>query len=321
MNQAYNQSVAKEDKKVIRELLNLLQSHQKLAIIKQETIIAVCIGALKKVKPDAWVESFKKVNQHPHFRVDSEQWCKRIESKLATGESFFVNRVGLLDAMPAFWKQMSSENWHAVVAIIDGIMTQAKTNKENLTQWRIINVLKLLKYAALDDMQQLQGCYHTCKNDPSFFVEPEPCQTVPIETASSETDHAFRWNQKIHVDTIRRETIRGNSSSLLGLCGGASCKMADSFFTHIKKIVAQRHSVITRGRQFLEPRAYLNIEIIDEQCYLLQPTAVNFWLVIFWRIVLVKTPRRRYHHSTSTFYQEASQATAGCSTIPKRLNT
>ncbi len=127
--------MAKEDKKVIRDLLNLLQSHQKLAIIKQETIIAVRIDALRKVKPDAWVESFKKVNQHPHFRVDFEQWCKRIESELATGERFFVNRVGLFDTMPAFWKQMSSENWHAVVAIIDGIMTQAKMNNKDLSPW------------------------------------------------------------------------------------------------------------------------------------------------------------------------------------------
>ncbi len=66
VNQAYNQSVAKKDKKVIRESLDILRSHQKLAIIKQEPII-VCTDALRKVKPDAWVESFKKVNHHPHF--------------------------------------------------------------------------------------------------------------------------------------------------------------------------------------------------------------------------------------------------------------
>jgi hypothetical protein len=198
------------------------------------------------------------VNQHPHFRVDFEQWCKRIESKLATGERFFVNRVGLFDAMPTFWKQMSVENWHAVVAIIDGIMMQAKTNEENLSPWRIVNVLKLLKYVAVDDLQQLRGCYHTCTIDPFVFVEPEPHQTVPIETVSSETVHAFRWNPKFHVDTIRRETIRGKGVSLLGQCGEASCKTANSFFTHITNFVAQRHSVITRGHQVLEPRAYLN---------------------------------------------------------------
>jgi hypothetical protein len=100
--------------------------------------------------PGYWVESSKKVNQHPHCRVDFEQWCERIDSKLATEERFFVKRVGLFDAMPAFWKQMSGENWHAVVAIIDGIIMQAKTNEENLSPWRIINVPELLKYVAVD---------------------------------------------------------------------------------------------------------------------------------------------------------------------------
>jgi hypothetical protein len=158
-----------------------------------------------------------------------------------------VNCVSLFDAMPAFWKQISGENWHAVVAIIDGIMTQAKTNKENLSPWRIKNVFELLKYVALDDMQQLRGCYHTCKIDASVFVEPELHQTVPIKTASSETVHAFRWNPKIHVGAIRRETTKGNGGFLLGPCGGASCKTADSFFIHVTNFVALRHSVIIRG--------------------------------------------------------------------------
>jgi hypothetical protein len=80
------------------------------------------------------------------------------------------------------------------------------------------------------------------------------------------------------VDTIRRETIRGNGGSFLGRCGGASRKTADSVFTHITNFVAQRHSVITRGHQFLEPRAYLNVEITDEQRYLLQPTAADVFV-------------------------------------------
>ncbi len=233
------------------------------------------------------------MNQHPHFRVDFEQWCKRIESKLATGERFFVNCFGLFDAMPAFWKQMSSENRHAVVAIIDGIMTHAKTNEENIYPWRIINVLELLKYVALDDLQQLRGCDHTCTIDPSVFVEPEPHQTVPIKTMSLETVHAFRWNSNIHVDAIRRETIRGKGGSLLGPCSGASCKTADSFFTHITNFVAQRHSVITRGHQFLEPRAYLNVEITEEQRYLLQPTAADVFVGSILEDSLVQNTKKK----------------------------
>jgi hypothetical protein len=160
--------------------------------MKQETIIAVCIDALRKVKPNAWVESFEKVNQHPHFQVDFAQCCKRIESKLATGERFFRNRVVLFDAMPAFWKQMSCENWHAAVEIIDGHVVKAKTNEENSCPWRIENVLEVLKYVALDDMLQFRGCYHTSKIVPSVFVEPEPDKTVAIEIIYHETLNAFR---------------------------------------------------------------------------------------------------------------------------------
>jgi hypothetical protein len=125
-------------------------------------------------------------------------------------------------------------------------------------------------------MLQFRGCYHTSKIDPSVFVEPEPDKTVAIEIVSQETLNAFRWNPKIHMDAIRRETTRGHNGSLLGPCGGASCKTANAFFSHITNFVSQRHSVITRGHQFLEPRAYLNVEITDEQCYLLQPTAADF---------------------------------------------
>ncbi len=142
---------------------------------------------------------------------------------------------------------------------------KAKTNEENSCPWRIENVLEVLKYVALDDMLQLRGCYHTSKIDPSVFVKPEPDKTVVIEIVSREMLNAFRWNSKIHMDAIRRETTRGNNGSLLGPCGGASRKTADAFFSYITNFVSQRHSVITRGRQFLEPRAYLNVEKTDEQ--------------------------------------------------------
>jgi hypothetical protein len=92
---------------------------------------------------------------------------------------------------------------------------------------------------------------------------------------SQEMINAFRLNPKIHMDAIRRETTWGNYGSLLGPCGEASCKTANAFFSHITNFVSQRHSVITRGRQFLEPMAYLNVEITDEQRYLLQPTAAE----------------------------------------------
>jgi hypothetical protein len=153
------------------------------------------------------------------------------------------------------------------------------------------------------------------------LVEPEPHQTVPIETVSSETVQAFRWNPMIYMDAIRRETIRGKGGSLLGPCGRASCKMADSFFTHITNFVAQRHSVITSRHQFLEPRAYLNVEITNKQCYLLQPTAADVFIGNIPEDSLVQNAKKKIPSRHINFYQETLQATVGCTTIPKRFST
>ncbi len=79
---------------------------------------------------------------------------------------------------------MSCENWHAAVAIIDGHVAKAKTNEENSCPWTIENVLKVLKYVALDDMLQFWGCHHTFKIDASVFVKPEPDKTVAFEIVS-----------------------------------------------------------------------------------------------------------------------------------------
>jgi len=114
------------------------------------------------------VASFKKVIQHPHHIIDFKAWYKKIESKLITGEQFFKNRVGLFDAMPSFWKQMTSENRHA-------IFYQCATNQNgemNSSPWTMDNICKLVQYVALDDFYQLRGCYLTTKINPSVFVEP-----------------------------------------------------------------------------------------------------------------------------------------------------
>ncbi len=92
--------------------------------------MAACIHALSKVEQNSWVSSFKKVNLHPHFRIDFPSWCKKIDSKLATGEKFFKNRVGLFDAMPAFWKHVLGKHCHAVVAMIDDFLQKCNGRRK-----------------------------------------------------------------------------------------------------------------------------------------------------------------------------------------------
>ena len=84
VNQPYDQSVAKADKANIRDLLD--QIRFKLGVIDQWDLIGICCNALKKVSKDAWISSFKRVNLHPDYRVDSVEWLKRIDGSLQCGE-------------------------------------------------------------------------------------------------------------------------------------------------------------------------------------------------------------------------------------------
>ena len=126
-------------------------------------------------------------NLHPHHRIDFNNWCKRIESKLVTGERYFTTRVGLYDAMPAFWKHMSCEHRHEVVNWIDGFYHANTTTEGTTSPWTFDNVMCLLKYVALDDIEQLQGCYITSKLDPSVFVELDQ-KAVKAAAATEQTN-------------------------------------------------------------------------------------------------------------------------------------
>ena len=103
--------------------------------------------------------------------------------------------------------------------------------------------------------------------------------------------------------------------------GGASRKTANAFFSHITNFVSQRHSVITRGRQFLEPMAYLNVENTDEQRYLLQPTAADVLVGNLLEDSLGQNAKKKIPLRHINLCLGMLQATAGCSTILKHLNT
>jgi hypothetical protein len=51
--------------------------------------------------------------------------------------------------------------------------------------------------------------------------------------------------------------------------------------------------VITRGHQFLAPRAYLNVEITNKQRYLLQPTAVDVFVGNILEDSLVQNAKKK----------------------------
>ena len=71
-----------------------------------------------------------------------------------------------------------------VVALIGGFYEKAKDERENATPWILNNVLEFIKHVALENIQQLRGCYNTTKIDPTVLIDTDP--NVEIEAAAAE---------------------------------------------------------------------------------------------------------------------------------------
>jgi len=66
------------------------------------------------------------------------------------------------------------------------------------------------------------------------------------------------------VDAINRETTRNKNGHLIGPCGAASQKTANSFFTHITIYIVGEHANATKKHKFLEPSSLLNVEVTND---------------------------------------------------------
>lgn len=94
-NQAYDQSVAREDKKCMRDILSILRSTTKITkgVIDAWGLIIVGLAMLRADKPDNWINSFNRVNLNPLTRVEFPEWCTRISDHLVAGQTVKVSGV------------------------------------------------------------------------------------------------------------------------------------------------------------------------------------------------------------------------------------
>ena len=260
--------MAKNDKAGMRMNLDLIRPHIGVRL-DQWYLITIAIEALKKIKPAAWVESFTKVNLHPRHRVPFDIWLKKIDGKLSSGE-FFAQRTSLFDAMPAVWKNMSIDDRHAVVSVIDSFYKDA--TMEGKPVWTTMNVLRLGKYVPLGDVGKLRCCYLAAKRDPSVFVfddcnnmnqtrnDSARClttQQTQQQERQSQIDMIFSWRPVALVEKYKEAQYdKGNQLML---------------FHHITNFVATQES---RNNASLAPAAYLNVEMNDDQVEL-KPTQKN----------------------------------------------
>jgi len=104
VNQAYDQSVAKADKALMRQHLEVVHKSLGSTRINQWYLIAVAIHSQKMVDKQKWIDSFIKVNMHPKHQLTFDNWIKKLNQcgVLVTCKKFFEKQKSLYDAMRKF---------------------------------------------------------------------------------------------------------------------------------------------------------------------------------------------------------------------------
>lgn len=179
--QAYDQQVAKDDKRSMRNCLRYLREHNLLtrSVLDGWDLVHVGLAAVRELQPDSWISSFRRVNLHPHYRVGFKEWCVRIAHFLEGGASFkdedVLDRYSLL---PSFWLGMLPSEKERCMQIFNAHNAEFSVPcvKDLMTSMNI----------AAKDMQSLRLCIEMAVEEPSHIQRLPSCVATMSTTTAAE---------------------------------------------------------------------------------------------------------------------------------------
>jgi hypothetical protein len=159
VNQAYDKFVAKSDKSLKREGLQLLRvAPGANKIIDQWAIIIVVLYILRDTSPATWTTSFQACNMDPRTMIPFPEWCKKISPFLLAGQKFKsetpIDKYALL---PAWWHGTSVEDKKKVIQVID---------RHGAFSPDCCIELRQECHIAYADQQNARVCYELAKESP-----------------------------------------------------------------------------------------------------------------------------------------------------------
>ena len=179
VNQSYDQEVAKADKRSMRAALGFLRSSGKItkSVIDGWQLVHVGLACCRELESHVWVNSLKKVNLHPHHRVDFSEWCKRISHFLQGGEGSFKAEAVRDEyaLLPAFWHGMEPDEKKLALSILE-------SHSHSFTA-ACLRELHSKVHVPMADMQHLRVCLELAAKDPSHLERgvPEASASMPSE--------------------------------------------------------------------------------------------------------------------------------------------
>jgi hypothetical protein len=256
VSQAYDQMVAKADKRKFRELIDTFRAHQK-GVINQWSMILIVNHALNEVaKTDARSKSFERVNLRPSRRKPFDEWIAKHKGTVDAVDFYFKSRSGLYDAMPACWKNMTEQNRRAIAARIATF--PARWTVENIKE------LLLLPRVKFDDVEKWRSCFFISQEDPSVFVTPLFCADDDDDADSPDNNQ-----RSIAIDYAGFAFAPSELMSPYK-ADRKDANAAGKLFCHMTNFVARNHGYHSEAS--LVPSDYLDIAISSDQVRLLNPT-------------------------------------------------
>ena len=255
--QAYDQEVAKADKRSMRKSLAFLRKTTDVTkgVVDGWQLIHVGLAMVRELESDSWIYSFKKVNLHPHHRVSFPEWCERISHFLQGGQSFKSEVVRDSYALLPSW-------WH-------GFLPEQKKRAATIfashgNSYSVACVQELTGAQGLvlpAEMHNLRLCLDLAAEDPSHLDRGLPeAAAIPEEAEVV----AAQANVDVNKGLVTFQLFPKKSD-------GTQLYTGLALFEHMVKM-ARRTSVHTK----LAPSARLDCEYTEEQERLLDPTALDF---------------------------------------------
>lgn len=259
--QAYDQEVAKADKRCMRTSLAFLRRAGQ--VTKGNTpidgwqLIHVALAIVRELEAGTWVHSFKKVNLHPHHRVSFVEWCERISHFLQGGETFKkeASEVDFYKLLPSFWHGFTPEQKQRAMAIFN-----KHGNKYSVDC--VAELAGVQGFVQMADMQNLRLCLDLAVEHPSHLERGAPEPSAVQEPAEVQ-QAAASINIKEGLHSLCLHPKQPD---------GTPVYTGKDLFEHLSKLLRR----CTPRGQVLAPSSALNCEITAEQQQLLDPTAQDF---------------------------------------------
>ena len=215
----------------------------------QWQLVHVGLAAVRFVNdhPEIWRDSYIACNLNPLHRTSFGDWCDKISTDLEVGQQFKPETSDdIYSLLPSFWHGMEPHEKKAVMAVI----------AEFGGMFCVDCVRKLKDECSIPtkDLQNLRVCYETAKKYPEHLeltVPSSTAQTVAPELAAAE------------------EALKPVTHGLINFELKPDGLNGAELFQHVSQFVRRQ----TKRDDAVEPSAYLDVEITDDQRVILAPSA------------------------------------------------